>query len=132
MLRLSIFALCLLLTGCEHARSFLHMDSNSPSPFFGLQLSVDARDVKPNDVPVVSVGTRGPRQFSVKSDRVNGSNGKVSVAVKSTTVRDTGFVATSEVSRQTSTVKYSLPQIDLSSNPDDAAEIEDIVSRIAN
>ena len=37
-LRLVITALGLLSAGCEVDRSFFHMDSNSPSPFFGFDL----------------------------------------------------------------------------------------------
>lgn len=35
-------ALLLISTGCQRTRSFLHMNSDSPSPFLGLELSVDA------------------------------------------------------------------------------------------
>lgn len=38
-------------SGCKYDRSFLHMDSNTGSPFLGLQLSVDAAQ-----------GKRGPHQ----------------------------------------------------------------------
>ncbi len=40
-----------LLSGCQYDRSFMHMDSNSGVPFFGLQLAVDS-------------GSRPPRQES--------------------------------------------------------------------
>ena len=43
MKQLLITALFLVTaSGCEQARSFMQMDSNSGSPFLGLQLSVDA------------------------------------------------------------------------------------------
>jgi hypothetical protein len=32
----------LILPGCAYDRTFMQMDSNSPSPFFGLQWSVDS------------------------------------------------------------------------------------------
>ena len=39
----AILALMLLsLSGCKYDRSFMNMDSNSGSPFFGLQLAVDS------------------------------------------------------------------------------------------
>ncbi len=40
-----------LLSGCQYDRSFMHMDSNSGVPFFGLQLAVDS-------------GSRPPRKES--------------------------------------------------------------------
>jgi hypothetical protein len=39
----AILGLILLsLTGCRYDRAFMNMDSNSGSPFFGLQLAVDS------------------------------------------------------------------------------------------
>lgn len=32
----------LILPGCAYDRTFMQMDSNSPSPFFGFQWSVDS------------------------------------------------------------------------------------------
>ena len=36
--------LATLLTGCQYDRSYLNLNSDSGSPFLGLQLSVDASD----------------------------------------------------------------------------------------
>lgn len=41
MRRLLIPVMLFSLTGCQQIRSFLHMDSNSPTPFMGFELSVD-------------------------------------------------------------------------------------------
>ena len=38
------FLLVTLLAGCKYDRSFLNMNSDSGSPFLGLQWSVDARE----------------------------------------------------------------------------------------
>ena len=46
-----LFLLIPLLAGCKYNRSFMQMDSNSGSPFFGLQFAVDS-------------GTRPPRKNS--------------------------------------------------------------------
>jgi hypothetical protein len=46
------------LTGCKYDRSFMNMDSNSGSPFFGLQLAVDSGSRPP-----------GPDEESKKSHR---------------------------------------------------------------
>ncbi len=44
MKRFSILIAFCTVAGCQQARSFLHMDSNSPTPFMGLELSVDASE----------------------------------------------------------------------------------------
>ena len=44
-----ILTVCVMMTGCQQANSFMHMNSDSPSPFFGLQLAVD------RDTPSVTV-----------------------------------------------------------------------------
>ena len=124
--------LCLLLTGCERARSFLHMDSNNPTPFLGFQLSVDAGGAKSDDVAVLPASARTSQAMSEPSDSGADGNGSVSVAAGGRSVRNTGFTPTSDVSRQAATVKYALPQIDLSRHADEAVEVEDLVSRIAN
>ena len=77
---LAIAGLILLsLTGCKYDRSFLNMDSNSGSPFFGLQLAVDSgsrppashekkedtlRAARPSDHPAVTPHRRTPRSAS--------------------------------------------------------------------
>jgi hypothetical protein len=39
---LSLLINLLILPGCAYDRTFMQMDSNSPSPFFGFQWSVDS------------------------------------------------------------------------------------------
>ena len=48
MKRFLILIVFCTIPGCQQARSFLHMDSNSPTPFMGLELSVDASDSQPS------------------------------------------------------------------------------------
>lgn len=66
----AVALLLMVSTGCQHARSFLHMNSDSPAPFLGLELSVDADPptgaTKPhqtsNETPISFVSGAGGRQ----------------------------------------------------------------------
>lgn len=56
---------CFLLTGCQQAQSFLHMNSDSPSPFFGLQLAVD-RDSPSVEIPSSTSQPRNGENHSIQ------------------------------------------------------------------
>lgn len=108
--------------GCERTRSFMQMDSNSGSPFMGLQLSVDAKQRVGNDLIVAAdsmatdSSTRSPLSVPFKS--VSGRNAKLD------------FVETASSKLDEGNLKFSLPKVDLSNSPDAAAEVEDILTRI--
>ena len=129
MNRLLSLLLLLAFTGCQNARSFLHMDSNSSSPFMGLQLSVDASDVhlkrnatgRTAETRTASL-VRSEFEGERTADLVSNSQ---TVAVQETSA----FVVTSETSRQTGSLKYSLPAIDLQAGDTDAGEVDEIISR---
>ncbi len=104
MIRLTLALLLLTFAGCQQARSFLHMNSDSPTPFMGFELSVDARDAKQDNV----VSLR-----NVGRDKNSGGT-------PITTAR-----------AETKPRKFTLPLLDLTSNPGEAAEVEDILARIA-
>lgn len=57
MSRLLIVILFYTLCGCEQTRSFLHLDSNSSSPFMGLELSVDRGESWKSDRQMKSVAS---------------------------------------------------------------------------
>ncbi len=80
------------------------MNSDSPTPFMGFELSVDARDAKQDNV----VSLR-----NVGRDKNSGGT-------PITTAR-----------AETKPRKFTLPLLDLTSNPSEAAEVEDILARIA-
>ena len=113
------------LPGCQHVRSFLHMDSNSPSPFLGLELSVDASEAQDNSerrrdrkhARTVSVATT-----EFESERVNPE-------ADSITASDQQFVTTSETVENAGDLKYSLPAMDLQDGSPDAEEVGEIMSR---
>lgn len=104
MKRLLYLLLPLTFAGCQQARSFLHMNSNSSSPFMGFELSVDARDT--HDRNAVSL------QYA--------DDGRVTSTSDIKAVRaERGQKADAQ------------PTMDLASHPVDATEVEDIMSRIA-
>lgn len=107
MLRVSFLLLfVLVLSGCSRTRQFLHMDSNSSSPFFGLELSVDA-------------GKNECTKF-VNADSAN----VATIRARETQIQsaDSAAVANS---------RYSLPQLDLSKNPEDAEEVYDLIEQLS-
>ncbi|APZ93891.1 hypothetical protein [Fuerstiella marisgermanici] len=104
MTRLILATLLLGFTGCQQARSFLHMNSDSPSPFLGFELSVDARDVHDSNAVQLRHADDTPMNSATTIK-----------AVRSNTREE----------------KYALPLMDLASHPVEAAEIDDIMSRIA-
>lgn len=107
-------------TGCEQARSFMHMDSNSGSPFLGLQLSVDADTPNGNEVTIA--------ELEDAAEQVN--EPKSVFREVSASGRATDFVPTARRRTDSGNLKYSLPSLDLSKNPDTAAEVEDILTRL--
>ncbi len=56
LLMQGLFSCVLLLCGCQYDGSFMHMHSDAPFPFFGLQLSVenDARNRPMQALPDIS------------------------------------------------------------------------------
>lgn len=121
MKQLLLTALLLVTaSGCEQARSFMQMDSNSGSPFLGLQLSVDARTPAGSEVTIAD-----GRAASVGQTSESGVIQRVS-----SRDRSADFVPTAGTRVSTGNLKYSLPNLDLSQNPETAAEVEDILTRI--
>ena len=113
--------LLLLATGCQRTNSFLQMDSNSRSPFLGLQLSVDAKDQKV-DIPSARQDHSGQIVNVKNESSANGSIGDQEVVVdlssnESSPANDKSW-------------KLSLPKLNLAQNPRDAAEIDEILDRI--
>ncbi|MEQ9408061.1 MAG: hypothetical protein RIK87_10065 [Fuerstiella sp.] len=109
-----MISLC-LLTGCQQTRSFLQMDSNSSSPFLGLELSVDAGN--PASSPRPS-GRTAQDQLSVKT---------VSYPIEGKPADGQGGNRTADEAQ----VEYSLPLVRMDANPGEAAEVEEILSRLA-
>lgn len=106
-------------TGCQHARSFLHMDSNSPAPFLGLELSVDAKDsqTKTDQNPIQTASLE-----STKSDQ-NVSN------APSQRQPDPQFVTTSESGEHSGNLKFTLPALEIKAGSNEAEEVDAIMSR---
>ncbi len=130
MIRLLLAVFLLLPVGCQHTRSILQMDSNSSSPFLGLQLSVDASE----GIEKKNNSRQEPRLANIatvsRRTEVQPAQAKTGTVVASV-ARNTGFVSTAESRAQTSNLKYSLPAVNLEDNPREAAEVEDILSRIS-
>ncbi len=114
--------------GCQHARSFLHMNSDSPSPFMGLELSVDASDAsdaESNRHDIKTVSTAG---IKADSERLASAANVIPNQQKTNRER---FVSTSEVMETSANLRYSLPAVDLNSGSTDANEVDDIIHRFS-
>ncbi|MCA9049818.1 MAG: hypothetical protein KDA89_13875 [Planctomycetaceae bacterium] len=108
--------------GCRHVGSSLHLDSNSRVPFLGLQWAVDRTEPQDSGaattaalVPPVAGGTAGIQpavlREAMRSDRTN-------------------FIPTAKSRSHSGNLKYSLPARDLSTDPEAAAEVQDLINRL--
>ncbi len=111
MKQLLILTALFVFSGCQQTRSFFHMNSNSPSPFMGLELSVDAGDSQNED---------GLRKSS--------DNDLTVTPVMLTQVSEHNRSLKDDADGKT---LYSLPAVELGSNATEAAEVDDIMARIA-
>lgn len=108
------------MTGCQHARSFLHMNSDSPSPFLGLELSVDATDsqIKARSelqtTAIVASEFEGERSIPTAM-----TSGQANVQIVSATAD----------SQNSGNRKYSLPTVNLGDGSSDADEVDAIINR---
>ncbi|HRA89091.1 MAG TPA: hypothetical protein PK992_13495 [Planctomycetaceae bacterium] len=102
----------LSLTGCKFERSFMNMDSNSRSPFFGLQWAVDSGSRAPRG----EAGSHsqkpstGRNRYPAIPDHGN-SKSKSDVPVLltgSAAATRNGFEPTSELRDLNTNVRYSL------------------------
>jgi hypothetical protein len=127
--RLLILVFLLLPTGCQRARSFLQMDSNSRSPFLGLSLSVDARDTQtplPDGREPADLATTASTSSSETSSTVTVS--RTDLAAMDA---DEELIRTAKTQRRQSNLKYSLPLLNPDRHSGEAAEVEEIISRIS-
>ena len=103
----------LSLTGCKYDRSFMNIDSNSGSPFFGLQLAVDSgsRPPKANKESADADLPAPPRrQYPAIPDRSEPA-AKFQPPIlltRSTGTGRSGFERTSESRDLNTNVRYSL------------------------
>ena len=126
--RLMIAGFCLIaFSGCEQTRSFLHMDSNSGSPFMGLQFSVDAKETNGSN-PARSVNANSTELVSMNRSEQSVTTMQASLGQNHQLTGD--FVNTSESQPSTGNLKYSLPVVNLAENPREAAEVDEIMTRI--
>ena len=130
MRHLSILFLTLFLTGCQHARSFLNMNSNSSSPFLGLELSVDARDTN-SATPATDVDLKKTAGSSIPQGSALATADGASVHLAAMDDGSHNFVATSELRQHTGNLKYALPTVDLDKDPRQAAEVREIMDRLS-
>jgi hypothetical protein len=124
--------LLMLLTGCQQARSFLHMNSDSPAPFLGFELAVDANDVQQRQLREDSSSTMPNSTIAVSSSFASDQESSGKEALRSadgTANVQASFVATSDSGPQNGTLKYSLPTVDLLNGGVEAEEVDAIINR---
>lgn len=135
-LKTTLPLLLMLFTGCQQARSFLHMNSDSPSPFLGFELAVDANDAQQRQLRQESSHTIPPTATAALSPFANGQNrsgkqksGPATPHRAGVTATQTSFVATSDSGPQNGSLKYSLPTVDLLNGGVEAEEVDAIIDR---
>ena len=111
----------LSLPGCKYDRSFMNMDSNSGSPFFGLQLAVDSGSrpsassahARDSDRPTLS-GQRFPAIPDLGEPAAK-SHPPI-LLTRSAATKPNGFERTSDARELKTNIRYSLqaPTIDKS------------------
>lgn len=110
----AILGLILLsLPGCKYDRSFMNMDSNSGSPFFGLQLAVDTGTRPPVNRQPARDGNQqtSPRRRypPIPDHRDSASGSQASVLLTRTAATKlSGFERTSDARELRTNVRYSL------------------------
>ena len=110
----AILALMLLsLSGCKYDRSFMNMDSNSGSPFFGLQLAVDSGSRAPlnsrsaGDIDRPTPPFQRYPAIPEHSKSAAGSQPPV-MLTRSAATKFGGFESTSDARELKTNVRYSL------------------------
>lgn len=103
----------LSLAGCKYDRSFMNIDSNSGSPFFGLQLAVDSgsRPPGPDQREDESAFPGPPRHPVGAAPRHTGSESNALSPVlltRTATNRHQNFESTSESRELNSNLRYTL------------------------
>jgi hypothetical protein len=130
MKRFNFLVLMCLLTGCQHARSFLNMNSDSGSPFLGLELSVDAGNTSAEKLLTDSRRhQKDDAATTLRTAAATGQSAPVQLAAMDDTSRN--FVNTSELRQHTGNLKYALPAVDLARDPQQAAEVREIMDRLS-
>lgn len=101
------------LSGCKYDRSFMNMDSNSGSPFFGLQLAVDSGSRPPvnsnrskNDKPHPQAGRRYPVIPDV--GRSAAESHPPILLTRTASSKPDGFERTSDARELKTNIRYSL------------------------
>jgi len=123
------------LTGCQYDRSFMQMNSDSGSPFLGLQLRVDASDLRTDDaseeerVQIASSSESRSSEWQSSESRsfvrgpflLTGGDGQNAARL----------IPTSRVAESDSSVRYSLPEQVTLDGTQQAAEVESIFRRMS-
>lgn len=110
----AILGLMLLsLSGCKYDRSFMNMDSNSGSPFFGLQLAVDSGSRPPVNTERSKSDDRHPRAGNhhpaIPDLGESAAKSHPSILLtRSATAKPHGFERTSDARELKTNVRYSL------------------------
>jgi len=101
----------LSLNGCKYDRSFMNMDSNSGSPFFGLQLAVDSGSRPPVDSKRSRNEDRHPQpdhHYPAIPDRSESAAKSNPPVLLTRSAKPNGFERTSDVRELKTNVRYSL------------------------
>lgn len=130
-----ILTCCLSLTGCERSKSFLHMNSNSPSPFFGLQLAVDAdspsvqipKMMKDSSQPPADSADL-PSHYLASARSLPNATEQASAAMQSLDKSDFRFTASEN--RMNGDLKMSLPKSKPKSGSPEADQLADLLHRL--
>lgn len=126
---------CCVLTGCQQTKSFMHMNSDSPSPFFGLQLAVD-RNSPAVQVPSLRNDAANsdeytipaPASYLTKARGLSGGQQAAKAEYGTGANSNFSFTATEDVLR--GDLKMALPKATPKSGSQEADQLADLLHRL--
>lgn len=132
---LLILICCFSLTGCQQSKSFLHMNSDSPSPFFGLQLAVDAKSPAVQMPPVTKDARNRSADFAGTPARYlakarTASNVSPKTSTTSQPQRTPDFKFTAAETAMSGDLKMALPKSKPKSGSPEADQLADLLHRL--
>ncbi|MCP4175905.1 MAG: hypothetical protein GY758_34620 [Fuerstiella sp.] len=106
------------------------MNSNSSSPFVGLELSVDAGNTNSETLATDdTMRNSGDASAPLRSAETTDAGPAVKLAAIDGSSRN--FGNTSQLRQDTGNLKYALPATDLNKDPRQAAEVHEIMERLS-
>ena len=105
------------------------MNSDSSSPFLGVELSVDAGNTGGGRLTTDDPSATKNSSTPLRTVAATGDAAPMQLAAMDDT--SLNFVKTSQLQQHTGNLKYALPTVDLGKDPQQAAEVREIMDRLS-